>query len=327
MNVNQVGLAAAETIGGKHKFEHVAVSYGVQIEAYKGDNGVFKSADYRADVRRYKQSIKYSGVGVHHQNGISERAIRIVTESERSMLLHSAIHWPSETKTDLWPLAFDYACYIYNRLPKKNGGRSPIEIFSGVVQDKSWTKRARVFGCPSYMMDPKLQDAHKLPRLQPKSRQGQFLGKSSRHTSDIGLIRNLRTGLISTQFHVIYDDFYTTVPSTGTEDSIPETWELLYKHYYKNAVNDDNRYEVPTLNDEWFQQNEIISNKINEPRISSHVRKYDKIGEQRESVPIQDSTQKEVSFNLKDTDEGDDDVVYTPTPSPPVEPAPTSPPP
>ena len=73
------------------------------IHNYRGDNGVYKAAKFVKDLNNRGQTIKYSGVGAHHQNGVAERAIRTISESARVMLLHAAIHWPEETMLDLWP--------------------------------------------------------------------------------------------------------------------------------------------------------------------------------------------------------------------------------
>ena len=90
--VNQVSLKAAETIAGKHSFERFARTCGVDVTSYRGDNGIFKSAEYRADLARQHQTILYSGVGAHHQNGVAEQSIRAMSKSARSMLIHAAIH-------------------------------------------------------------------------------------------------------------------------------------------------------------------------------------------------------------------------------------------
>ena len=50
-----------------------------------------------------------------------------------------------------------------------------------------------------------------LPKWDPQTRQGQYLGKSSAHSSSVSLIRNLRTEYISPQFHVVYDNLFQTV--------------------------------------------------------------------------------------------------------------------
>jgi hypothetical protein len=40
-----------------------------------------------------------------------------------------------------------------------------------------------------------------------------FLGVSHAHSSSVGRILNLRTGNISPQYHVVYDDSFTPVPN------------------------------------------------------------------------------------------------------------------
>ena len=141
-----MSLKASETLRGKNRFERFAATCGVNVLNYRGDNGIFKSAEYRSDLKRKKQTIRFSGVGAHHQNGVAERSIRTVSEAARSMLIHSAIHWPQETSTNLWLFAMDYAAYTYNRLPKPSGGLLPLEIFSGAKIDSIWISRSRVFG-------------------------------------------------------------------------------------------------------------------------------------------------------------------------------------
>ena len=143
---NQVSLRASKTLQGKHSFKRFARTCGVDVTSYRGDYGVFWSAEYKADLARQNQTILYSGVGVHHQNGAAERNIRTVSESARSMLIHAAIHWPENFSTNFWPFAMEYATYIYNRLPKSPLEHSPIEIFSGTKHNDSWVKQVRVFG-------------------------------------------------------------------------------------------------------------------------------------------------------------------------------------
>ncbi len=122
-------------IRGKHSFEQEARSYGVEIEKYCGDNGVYKLEEFLKDLLICGQTIEFSGVGAHHQNGVPERAIRTITESPRTMLLHAAIHWPKQVSLDLWPFAMEYAVHLWNRLPTMESGLAPIELFSRIHLD------------------------------------------------------------------------------------------------------------------------------------------------------------------------------------------------
>ena len=115
-------------------------------------------------------------------------------------------------------------------------------------------KRSEGFGCPAYVLDPVLQDGKKLPRWKPKSRRGQFLGRSSKHASDIGLIRNLQTGYVLSQFHVVYDDFFTTIANSNDEDP-PSTWSILFDTSRELVVEDVDK--PPSIHDSWLDNQEL----------------------------------------------------------------------
>ena len=87
----------------------------------------------------------------------------------RAMMLHLRLHWPDEFSSDLWPFALDYAVYIYNHVPVKGkpGAPSPIEVFCGSKVGCRSLRRLRVFGCPCYILDPRLQDGKKIPKWEP----------------------------------------------------------------------------------------------------------------------------------------------------------------
>ena len=136
-----------------------------------------------------------------------------MSTSARAMLIRAMLHWHEETSLDLWPFAIQYAVFLYNRMPKEASSLSPIEIFYNTKSDHQELRSAKVFGCPSYVLDPRLQDGHKLPRWNPRSKMGQFLGRSREHSSSVALVRNLNTGAVSAQFHVVFDDHFTTTSS------------------------------------------------------------------------------------------------------------------
>jgi len=89
--VPQVSLTAAKTLHGKHLVEREALNCGVEVQTYHGDNGVFWSHKFLNDLEVHDQTIKFSGVGAHHQNGVAEHAICTITECAHTMILH-AIH-------------------------------------------------------------------------------------------------------------------------------------------------------------------------------------------------------------------------------------------
>ena len=69
-----------------------------------------------------------------------------------------------------------------------------VELLTKQLSDHSDLKRDHVWGAPTYVLEPKLQDGKKIPKWHRRSRCGQYLGFSAAHSSLISVVRNLRTG-------------------------------------------------------------------------------------------------------------------------------------
>jgi hypothetical protein len=109
----------------KNTFEKGATQLGVHIRTFKADNAPFSSIEFMNDVATKGQDITFSGVGAHHQNGVAERAIKMITSWARTMVLHAILHWPKQTTLDLWPFTMDHAAYCWNRLSNKSERIAP----------------------------------------------------------------------------------------------------------------------------------------------------------------------------------------------------------
>ena len=253
-NRHQSSLSATATMDVVHAMMREAMESGVEFKKFRTDNGIFSKRKFlRMFHDNYKQ-LSRSAPGAHHQNGVAERAIGTVQAMARAMLLHVRIHWPDEFDPSLWPFALDYAIRIYNALPRDvKDGLSPDEIFTGMHTGCEQLRRMRAFGCPAYVLDPRLQDGKKIPKWKPRSRQGQFLGFSSEHSSLVAWVRNLTTNRISPQFHVVFDERFQTVTSEMMID-LEETWIDLFKGSREYFLEDfDVKVDgpLPTLDDEW----------------------------------------------------------------------------
>jgi hypothetical protein len=261
---HQVSLRAGDTVLSKRAFEREALSMGVTVSAYRADNVPFGSKEFQDDLVAQNQTITFSGTGAHHQNGVAERAIGSITRWARTMLLHSVIHWPDQVDLALWPFAVDYAVYLWNNLPQKDSLYAPIELFSGSkFPSYDHLHRTHVWGCPVYVLDPRLQDGHKLPKWTPRARRGRFLGVSPSHSSTVGRILNLTTGNVSPQYHCVYDDLYTTVPNADSGGILDlasfETskWTELVAAGSEKLLHDDDADDTPELHDEWLTPSEL----------------------------------------------------------------------
>ena len=254
--VHQVSLGAQETVQSKLEFEREAHQLGITVKNYQTDNGVYTSQEFLKELIESGQGLKHSGVGGHHHNGPAENAIKNVIRTSTTMMIHAALRWPDQSQKELWPLALDHAIYLHNHTPSQASGRCPEELWTSTSSSYSALTHARVWGCPAYVLDPRLQDGKKIPKWQPKSRRGQYVGASQLHASSVGLIRNLRTDNLSPQFHVVYDNYFETVHSTESE--IPAGWENLVT-YSRDRVpmDDDDPENLPELADEWLSEPEM----------------------------------------------------------------------
>ncbi len=196
-----------------------------------------------------------------NQNGIAERNIRSVPERARTMLIHSMISWPDIITETLWPYALRLAVDLHNSTPGVSG-LTPEEIFTGSKQ-RNRLGDFHPFGCPIFVLDPSLQQGYKVPRWKPRSRIGVYLGFSPYHASSIPLVLSTTTGLVSPQFHVVYDDYFSTTKCLET-NVLPTNWSNLLEtssfKYVDDDFNIDTFLDKSTLTDELSSSQREITN-------------------------------------------------------------------
>jgi hypothetical protein len=214
------------------------------------------------------QGLQFSGVSAHFQNGAAENGIKLIVRNARTMMLHVALRWPGYSEQDLWPLAMSHAVHLWNHTPKMTYGLAPIEIFSGTKSDYNHLLNSHPWGCPVYILDPKLRDGHKIPKWEPRSRRGQYMGISPNHASTVHLVRNFQTGPITPQYHLVFDDFFETVVSEGEQE--PTVWpELVVFQTFANDFDDDD-YQ-PVLSNEWLNPTKL------QDRLTTQERERDRL--------------------------------------------------
>jgi hypothetical protein len=173
-------------------------------------------------VAKRGQSTSFCGVNAHFQNGKAERRIRTLQDMARSQMLHAKSKWPNAITTNLWPYATKIVRDVMNDTPRKDDIESRIEKFtSGSVRPN--LKEHLHFGVPAYVLQDDLQERRKINKWMPRARIGIYLGKSPRHARSISLILNHRTGMVSPQYHIKFDDTFETIK--GSSDPEHGTWK------------------------------------------------------------------------------------------------------
>ena len=233
----QTACTNEESVAAKKEYERIAHSNGVSIKSYHADNGIFAEKAFRDEVAACNQDITYCAVGAHHQNGIIERHIGELTAGARTNLLHAQRRWPDAISSILWPFAWkDYERRL-NHFRLDDAGRSPEMKFSN-SEFRVRLKDFHPFGCPVFVLEASLQSDGFHPKWEPRARCGIYLGHSPCHAGSVALVLNPKTLHVSPQFHVVFDDDFTTVPymANGT---IPPHWKELVEHSRTLATEED----------------------------------------------------------------------------------------
>ena len=214
---------AEETVEAKIAFESFMQSMGVSVRAYHADNGIFRANKWVESCTKSNQRLTFAGVNAHHQNGVAERRIRELQELVRRMMIHANRKWPHSLSTTLWPYALRMANNIYNHSPFKQhiDHLTPIQVATGTKVEIN-QKHFKPFGCPVYVLNWLLQLGHPHGKWKERSKVGVYLGPSPMHNRNVALVLDLDTGLVSPQFHVLYDTEFRTV----ADDTTIPAWKV-----------------------------------------------------------------------------------------------------
>ena len=321
---NQVSLGAGETVVAKSDFEQwLWETARRKIKRYHSDNGIFTAEQFRDSCEENGQKQSFSGVGAKHQNAEAERAIQTIMYMARSFMVHAAQNWGDDGSADLalWSFAVDHAAWLYNRIPQRRSGLTPLEMITGCKDDHAELMRSHVWGCPVYVLDPKLQDNHKIPKWNRRARMGQFLGFSREHSSTVALVRNLHTGHVSPQYHVVFDDRFETVFNDGKSsaelDKICEELFVNNRDCYAEEEFDDDGiliYRPPPLDEVWLSEEERRERlKSLEEQRDRAQRRRDKL-EAREIKRRLDRSPDDVPPDLEESDVDSVDDNSSPVP-------------
>jgi hypothetical protein len=255
-------LSSTETIEAKCAADKRFAEHGHSIKRFRADNGRYADVDFMENLASCNQTISFCGVGAHHQNAIAERAIKELTLASRTMLLHAQRHWPEMISTMLWPLALKCAAEQINSLRVDENGFSPAAKMSGITDvdpNDIVPKNFHTFGCPAYVLDPKAQSGSiGPPKWDPHAYLGIYVGHSPVHAGNVALILNVKTGHVSPQYHVVFDDDFKTVSHlrAGTE---PDNWRDLVND--NSELVTDEAYELAKT---WSTSSERGSSNSNE---------------------------------------------------------------
>jgi len=101
------------------------------------------------------------------------------------------------------------------------------------------------------MLDEKLQSGSiGPPKWEPISRLGIYVGNSPATAGSVALVLNITTGHILTQYHVVFDNNFSTVPALW-DGSSPAHWKELPRDNSEKVTNES--YDLAKI---WIENSE-----------------------------------------------------------------------
>ena len=157
-----ISTGAQEVTDAKLKFKREAKEKAMTIREYQADNGVYQSKLFKASCDTLDQKMTFCRVNMHHQNGIAEQQVCMLTECARTMLIHAMYCWPELATAELWPFMLKMAVDIHNAMPTETG-ISLEEVFTG-RKSRNRLEDYHTFSCPVFMLEAALQQGNKIPK-------------------------------------------------------------------------------------------------------------------------------------------------------------------
>ena len=217
----EFSLNTEETLSSKNTLERFSKTNGITIQSYSEDNGRFTEKAFVDAVNDATQVLTFSGINSNHQNGIIERHIGLLTESVRTILLHTKQRWPEVISTILWPYAWKTA--EFTSITLKYVGILMLQVIFMKTKESNYNiTDYHTWGCPVFVLESQAQMKMD-PKWNPRSRIGVYLVQSPKHSGNVALVLNPKTLHVSPQYHVVMDDEFTTVEEMRNIE-IPKNW-------------------------------------------------------------------------------------------------------
>ena len=307
-------LSTEETVEAKRSFERLAFSHGVKIRSYCADNGRFADSAFKDHCETSNQKITFCGVGAHHQNGIAERHIRTLTDVARTILLHGMKMWPEAISLSFWPFVLKYASDRHNRLTIDSFGYTPTERFAQ-TRAPITPEVFHTWGCPVFALDSRQQSGiGSVPKWEPRSRMGVYLGFSPVHSLDVALVFNPTTGFVSPQYHTVFDDDFSTLEYVRKQVEPPH-WSVLIQN--ASQLSSDENFSI---DDETWEPQSV--HDVHQPRVPAPTTNVSRSDDLRNSPTA--STTTSLPVTATSTSNGNTLLATGPGSTPPTCPLPPS---
>ena len=108
-------------------------------------------------------------------------------------------------------------------------GITTLERFSS-TKGHTRVKQFHTFGLPCVILDHKLCQNKSIPKWTHQWIQAVSIGISLHHAGSVAMALNLKTGYISPQLHIVFDENFTTTSASITH-KILDNWGIFFKNH------------------------------------------------------------------------------------------------
>jgi hypothetical protein len=151
-------ITTMETLLTKLAFEKLCAKTDCSVKHYQADNGQFSENEFLATCNNFNQTIKFCGVGAHHQNRIVKNRNKQLTQTARVLLLHGMRMWPQVVDQMFWSFAIKAAAERMNSLHIDTDSHTPESKFYNVDIENIPVKTFHTLFCLCYILDSRLHN-------------------------------------------------------------------------------------------------------------------------------------------------------------------------
>jgi hypothetical protein len=112
------------------------------------------------------------------------------------------------------------------------------------------------------VLDKMISDGKKLPRWTPPSTRTINMGFLAKHAITVPIVLNPQTGYITPQFHVVFDDWFATVPASV--DDLPnfnaDSWTRMFRDStYQYNLDDEDQEGLIVETENFEKEQDVLS--------------------------------------------------------------------
>ena len=205
------GTSGEETHRVKGYYKRLAATHGARVCVYKAESGKFSELKFKETVQTFRKQIIYCGVVSHHKNVIVDHRIKISILRSWNLLLHATWLWPEAVITMLWDFSFKTECQRYNILEMYEDEIMTEKNFYG-EEFQCFCTDYHKRGCHVFVLKYPLQGGPAgIPKWEPRVRTRVYLGHPPFNAVSVALVLNTRTGHVYPQYHLVFDNTFSTV--------------------------------------------------------------------------------------------------------------------